>query len=189
MNEEDVVRNRVGSIRHVKSEENIGKLRVEIVDDRFLLSSFRYIINSTFTDLEDAVEANQNIIDKLSGEYAFGGSATDRYFRELNDIINPNSDTPDGMKIKIASLESRIEQLQSLLKTSAEYQGKQADELASVRSDLFRKIAQLSKLGQLGGVENTDPTPDSTVTDPDITVTDGSTDQDLPSNPNTRVQS
>ena len=45
MNEEDVIRNKVGSIRHVKSEENLGKLRVEIVDDRFLLSSFRYIIN------------------------------------------------------------------------------------------------------------------------------------------------
>ena len=189
MNEEEVIRSTMGFIRHIKSEENQGKLRVEIVDDRFLLSSFRYIINSTFNDMEDAVESNDNILKKLAGEYAFGGSGTDRYFRELNDIINPDSETPDAMKVKIASLESRIEQLQSLLKTSAQYQGKQADELESVRSELFRKIAQLSKLGQLGGVETTDPTPDSTVTNPDITVTDGSNDQDLPSNPNNRVQS
>ena len=30
MNEEDVIRNKVGSIRHVKSEENLGKLRKEL---------------------------------------------------------------------------------------------------------------------------------------------------------------
>lgn len=189
MNEEDVIRNKVGAIRHVKLEENVGKLRVEIVDDRFLLSSFRYIVDSTFKDLEDAVDANKNITDKLATEFAFGLSPSDRYFRELNDIINPNADTPDAMRIKIASLESRIGQLQALLKTSADYQSVQADELESVRSELYKKIAQLGKLGQLGGVESTDPTPDSTVSNPDIIETNGSEEADLPSNPNTRTYS
>jgi TolA-binding protein len=186
MNEEDVIRNKVGAIRHIKLEENTGKLRVDIVDDRFLLSSFRYIIDSTFNDLEDAVEANENIKNKLASEYAFGGGSSDRYFRELNDIINPDAETPDSMQVKIASLESRIKQLQSLLKTSAEYQAVQADELESIRTDLFRKIAQLSKLGQLGGAESTDAVVDSTVTDETITQTTGSGESDLPSNPNNR---
>ena len=48
---DNLQRNSAGAIRHIRSENNEGMINVDILDERYLIDSFNYIVNTSCCSL------------------------------------------------------------------------------------------------------------------------------------------
>lgn len=114
----EVTRNVVGAIRHIKDESNNGIIEIDVVDDRFLLDSYDYIVNRSFNQIDDAVSSQINIL-QLAAQDAFNNpNSQNRYLTNLNNLINVQSNSPQALRAKIGQLENQLEQYKSMYRSS-----------------------------------------------------------------------
>lgn len=101
----------------IKSFKNIfknkGRLRVPILDERFLKTDFRYTIKTEFKSLPDAVSAETNVLRKAAEaaatDIAAGNDdATKKFLSDLSNLINEDGNSIVALKAKITSLEETI---------------------------------------------------------------------------------
>jgi hypothetical protein len=114
----EVTRNDFGAIRHIKDQNNIGIVEIDVVDDRFLMDSYDYIVNRSFSEIDDAVSSQINIL-QLAAQDAFNNpNSQNRYLTNLNNLINVQSNSPQALRAKITQLENQLEQYKSMYRSS-----------------------------------------------------------------------
>jgi hypothetical protein len=101
--------------------KNRGRIRVPILDQRFTLSDFRYIVDSNFKSLPDAVLAEKNLLDtaKNAGAAILSGTgdtgldqatidATTKFLSDLKNLVSTEGNSVTALKSKISSLEELL---------------------------------------------------------------------------------
>lgn len=115
---DEVVRNSVGAVRHIRTQTNSGKIEIDVSDDRFLLDSYEYVANRSFTKIEDAISSEMHIM-QLAATDAFTSTAVgSRYISNLKNLVNVNSNSQQALRAKIERLEADVKTYQSLYKHS-----------------------------------------------------------------------
>jgi hypothetical protein len=120
---------------------NKGVVKVELLDERFAIESFNYVVDKKFDQLENAITAEKNVLrraaefDTLFPADATGDGVVDNkdFIENLKQLIVSDSNS-------VAALQSRLEVLQTQLSD--------INELVNIKDsdldDLNRIIAELS---------------------------------------------
>lgn len=114
----EVTRNVVGAIRHIKDETNNGMIKIDVVDDRFLIDSYDYIVNRSFNQIDDAVSSQINILQLATNDEFSNPSIKNRYLTNLNNLVNVESNSPQALRAKIIQLQTQLEQYKSMYKSA-----------------------------------------------------------------------
>lgn len=61
----DSISNRIISYIDQRSSENTGKLEIPVVDERFLLNDFNFVVKTGFSSLKEAVDAEKTVLNQL----------------------------------------------------------------------------------------------------------------------------
>lgn len=109
---DNLQRNSAGAIRHIRSENNEGMINVDILDERYLIDSFNYIVNTSFGQIEDAVTSQINVLQLAANSVLMRDDTSNKFIRSLSSLVNVNSNSTDGLKAKIVQLENQLQQLQ-----------------------------------------------------------------------------
>lgn len=133
---DNLQRNSAGAIRHIRSENNEGIINVDIVDDRYLMSSLNYIINTSFSQIEDAVTSQLNVLQLAANATLMRDDAADKFVKSLSSLVNANSSSPDGLRAKIAQLENQLQQISSSEKSTAEANSAYRERINALRYEL-----------------------------------------------------
>jgi hypothetical protein len=120
---------------------NKGSLRVDLLDERFTIETFNYVVNKGFNQLQDAIDAEQNVLRKanefgtlLSSDSTGDGIVDDKDLIEnLKKLIIEDSNSVPALQSRLQSLESDLGNLNSLVSLKDENIG-----------DLNRIIEELS---------------------------------------------
>lgn len=111
----DVIRDGDGTIQSFKNYlKNVGSLKINLVDDRYRLDSFRYVVDSSFKQLEDAVNAELNVLKKVSDLTTVGTDKT-KLKDDLKKLILEDSSTIPALQVKVETLEDQVDALQELV--------------------------------------------------------------------------
>ena len=103
----EVTRNVVGAIRHIKDETNDGIIKIDVVDDRFLIDSYDYVVNRSFNQIDDAISSQINILQLAAQDEFSNPSIKNRYLTTLNNLVNVESNSPQALRVKITQLQSQ----------------------------------------------------------------------------------
>jgi septal ring factor EnvC (AmiA/AmiB activator) len=133
---DNLQRNPVGAIRHIRSENNEGMIDVDIVDDRYIMSSLNYIINTSFNQIEDAVTSQLNVLQLAANATLMRDDAADKFVKSLSSLVNVNSNSPDALRAKITQLENQLLQVSNSEKSTAEANTAYRDRINSLRYEL-----------------------------------------------------
>jgi|694.fasta_scaffold00957_45 hypothetical protein len=142
----DIVRDTNGIIQSFKNIfKNKGRLRVPLLDERFLLSDFRYMIETKFVSLQDAVTAEDSVLKKASDAASIdqingNNNETNKFLSDLSNLINQDGNSVTSLRAKIASLEETISVKNDIIQSQID---------AEVRMD-----ESLSALSQEGAILN-----------------------------------
>jgi len=110
----DLVRDSNDRIESFKNIfKNKGRIRIPILDERFLTSDFRYIVSTNFKSLPDAVSAESNVLRKAaeatSTDIISGNDeATQDFLSNLSNLINEDGNSTTALNAKITSLEEAV---------------------------------------------------------------------------------
>lgn len=130
----DVIRDEDGTIQSFKNYlKNVGSLKINLVDDRYRLESFRYVVDSSFKQLEDAVNAEINILKK-AGDLSNVGSDRTKLEEDLKKLILEDSSTIPALQVKVETLEDQVDALQELVEFK--------DEVLSDSERVIEELAQ-----------------------------------------------
>lgn len=111
----DVIRDSDGTIQSFKNYlKNVGSLKINLADDRYTLDSFRYIVDSSFKQLEDAVNAEVNILKK-AGDLSNVGSDKTKLEEDLKKLLAEDSSTIPALQVKVDTLEDKVDSLNELV--------------------------------------------------------------------------
>lgn len=111
----DVTRDEDGTIQSFKNYlKNVGSLKINLLDDRYLLESFRYVIDSSFKQLDTAANAESNILRK-AGDLSNIGSDRTKLEDDLKKLILEDSSTIPALHVKVETLEDKVDALQELV--------------------------------------------------------------------------
>jgi septal ring factor EnvC (AmiA/AmiB activator) len=146
---DNLQRNSAGAIRHIRSENNEGMIDVNLVDDRYLMSSLNYIVNTSFNQIEDAITSQLNVLQLAANATLMRDDAADKFVKSLSSLVNVNSSSPDGLKAKIAQLENQLTQLSNSEKSTAEANSGYRDRINALRYEL--QILQDAVIKGFGG--------------------------------------
>lgn len=105
------VNDRIRSFKNIF--KNKGRIRVPVLDERFLTSDFRYVMDTQFQSLPDAVSAEETVLRKAAEaaatDIAAGNdNATREFLSNLSNLINEDGNSIVALKAKIATLEDTI---------------------------------------------------------------------------------
>lgn len=111
----DVIRDSDGTIQSFKNYlKNVGSLKINLADDRYTLESFRYVVDSSFKQLEDAVNAEINILKK-AGDLSNVGSDKTKLEEDLKKLLVEDSSTIPALQVKVETLEDKVDSLNELV--------------------------------------------------------------------------
>lgn len=131
----------------IKSFKNIfknkGRLRVPILDERFILSDFKYIVDNSFTSLPTAVNAEKNVIQKIAEAVSNGDLLADQFLSDLNNLILSDPNSVAGLTAKIKELEKEIETKQATIDTRILKEIEHEQFIDSIATDNLQKEVQL----------------------------------------------
>lgn len=114
----EVVRNSVGAVRHIRTQENHGKIEIDVSDDRFLLDSYEYVINRSFTQIDDAISSEIHILQLAANDALQSKEIGSRYISNLKNLVNVNSNSQMALRARIERLETDLQQYQSMYKSA-----------------------------------------------------------------------
>jgi hypothetical protein len=145
----DLVRDSSDRIQSFKNIfKNKGRIRVPILDERFLLSDFRYIIDSSFSSLPTATNAERNVLDKIAAAVASGDPLADQFLSDLNNLILSDPNSVAGLNARIKELEREIEVKQATIETRLIKEIEHEQYIDSIATDNLQKEVQLEAKDQ-----------------------------------------
>lgn len=146
----DVERDEFGRlIDYENLYKNKGRIRVPVLDERFIIRDFRYVIDTSFNTLPDAVSSEANVLaktnDALITDIATGNDeATNNFLSNLNNLINENSNSIAGLNAKIKSLEAEIELKDQVIQTRIDREIEHEQYIDSIATDNIIKDDSLA---------------------------------------------
>lgn len=120
---------------------NKGSVKVDLLDERFTLETFNYVVNKEFSQLQDAVDAERNVLrraaefDTLFPDDSTGDGVVDNkdLVENLKKLILQDSNSVPAMEAKLTEIQSQLKDLNNLVSLKEESIG-----------DLNRIIEELS---------------------------------------------
>jgi hypothetical protein len=102
---------------------NKGSLRVDLLDERFTLETFNYVVNKGFNQLQDAVDAEKNVLrraaelDTIFPDDATGDGVVDNrdLVENLKKLIVADSNSVPALQSKLESLQNQLLNLNELV--------------------------------------------------------------------------
>lgn len=141
--------------------KNIGRLRVPLLDDRFIIKDFRYIVKTEFKSLSDAVMAENNVIAKLLDISNSNDPASDGFIHSLKELIIDDSNSLVGLNAKIKSLQDELEAKQATIDIRTLKEIEHEQYIDSIATDNLQKELQLEAKDKT--IEELSSTLDTTV--------------------------
>ena len=119
---------------------NKGSVRVDLLDDRFTIESFNYVIPKEFTQLPDAVGAEQNIFKKASefstlfpdDQTGTGTLDEQKLIENLKKLIVEDSNSVPALQSKLTELQDQLNDLNELVDLKQE----NVDDLSRIIEEL-----------------------------------------------------
>lgn len=154
-------RNRMGNVIIDKANPSIGKVDIPLVDDRFILDDFSYVVDIGFKDLPQAVNAEDYVLRRysdilqqaresvdptLTSLDEVEKSASDQFYSDLNNLINLNEDSISGVKARVNQLEDDILLKDEIILSKDEQISNQLLELELQQQEIARKDAEIEQL-------------------------------------------
>lgn len=105
---------------------NKGSVRVDLLDDRFTIESFNYVIPKEFTQLPDAVGAEENIFKKASEfstlfpDGTIDAADQQSLVENLKKLIVEDSNSIPALQANLESLQDRLTNLNDLVSLKQE---------------------------------------------------------------------
>lgn len=123
--------------------KNKGRLRVPILDDRFIVKDFKYIIDSSFTSLPDATLAEKNVISKLLDIANSSDPSSGGFINSLSQLILEDSNSVVGLNAKIKMLQDEIAAKQETIDLRINKEIEHEQFIDSIATDNLQKEIQL----------------------------------------------
>ena len=140
----DLVRDDNDRIQSFKNIfKNKGRIRVPILDERFISSDFKYIVNTGFSSLPTAVNAEKNILDKIAQAVASGDPLADQFLSDLNNLILSDPNSVAGLTARIKDLEKEIEVKQATIETRIVKEIEHEQFIDAIATDNLKKESEL----------------------------------------------
>lgn len=154
-------RNRMGGVIVDKANPSIGKIDIPLVDDRFLLDDFAYVVDMGFKDLPQAVNAEDYVLRRyadilqqaresvdptITNLNEVEKSASDQFYSDLTNLINLNEDSLSGVKSRVTQLEDDIALKDEIIESKDEQISNQLLELELKEQEIARKDAEIEQL-------------------------------------------
>ena len=126
---------------------NKGSLRVDLLDERFTLETFNYVVNKGFNQLQDAVDAERNVLRRASEfDTTFPSDATgdgvvdNRDFVEnLKKLIVEESNSVPALQARVENLVDQVDNLNEIVNLKQEG----IDDLSRIIEELSDKHNQI----------------------------------------------
>lgn len=132
----DVVRDESNRIVTYKNYlKNKGSVLIPIVDYRFVLSSANYVVPRQFSSIEDAVNAERNVLQKAqdwASDITIGADEA-VLIEKLKELINRDETSLPALEIKVEELKQQLEDTKI-----------RETELTTTNDNLVEAIEQLS---------------------------------------------
>lgn len=153
-------RNNMGALKIDKSIQDMAKLDIPLVDDRFILDEFAYVVDIGFKDLPQAINAEDYVLRRYSdilGESRIGVgldttveeaeiSATEQFYSDLTNLINQNENSTAGMQSKITALQNEISNKDDVIAIKDEQIYQQILDIEVKDQEIARKDAEIEQL-------------------------------------------
>ena len=123
--------------------KNKGRIRVPILDERFISSDFKYIVNTSFSSSPTAVNAEKNILDKIAQAVASGDPLADQFLSDLNNLILSDPNSVAGLTARIKELEKEIEVKQATIETRIVKEIEHEQFIDAIATDNLKKESEL----------------------------------------------
>lgn len=126
-------RNQFGRIEIDKTKTNEAFIGLRVLDERYLMQDFTYVVDVNFKSLKNAIDSQDyifSIINTINGNI-FGETTLEgdvdifsplsnfdqvptieTFLSNIANLINKNADNPAAQRFLISRLESRLESLQ-----------------------------------------------------------------------------
>lgn len=154
-------RNKMGGVIIDKAHPSDGKIDIPLVDDRFLLDDFAYVVDIGFKDLPQAInaedyvlrryadilqQARESVDSTLNNLDEIEKTASDQFYSDLNNIINLNEDSITGVKSRVTQLEDDIVLKDEIIASKDEQISNQFLEIELKDQEISRKDAEIEQL-------------------------------------------
>jgi len=157
---EEAKRNQRGRLVIDKNKTTDALIPVRVLDERFLMQDFTYVVDVNFRSLKGAVTAQEYVLSVL--DLINGGQinevnventlnlteipTVDTFLSDIGNLINNDSENPIAQRFLINRLEQEVENLktESLLKNEEIYQ--QTENLINANLLIGEKDSQIDEL-------------------------------------------
>lgn len=157
---EEAKRNQRGRLVIDKNKTTDALIPVRVLDERFLMQDFTYVVDINFRSLKGAVTAQEYVLSVL--DLINGGEinqvnientlnlteipTVDTFLSDIGNLINNDSENPVAQRFLINKLEQEVENLktESLLKNEEIYQ--QTENLINANLLIGEKDSQIDEL-------------------------------------------
>ena len=126
--------------------KNKGRIRVSISDERFLSSDFRYIIDTSFQSLPDAVSAENDISSRIREAIQSGDEDASEFLSKLDNLVSANSNSIAGLNAKIKQLENELQIKQEQVNSLIDREIENESFLESIATDNLKKDEEIVSL-------------------------------------------
>ena len=133
---------------------NRGSIKVDLLDERFTITSFNYVVQKEFKSLPDAVVAEKNVLKKasefetlLNTQSGSGGIPTDEktLTENLKKLILEDGNTIPALQAKVEDLTDQVDNLSDLVNLKQEG----IDDLSRIIEELSDKHNQILDENQI----------------------------------------
>ena len=133
-------RDRTGKALINLSQNGNAVIQVSVLDERYRDDDFRFVVNTSFRSLQNAIDAENYVMTQYNNillgiadgtieEYQNGMSTSEKFFSDMVNIINLNSENPVAQKQKIKQLENAVEEVNSISMEKENIMYQQSNEL------------------------------------------------------------
>lgn len=146
----DVIRDESGRlITYENLYKNKGRLKVPVLDERFIIRDFRYVMDTSFSTLPDAVSSEANVLAKLNDALttdvsAGNDEASKKFLSDLGNLVNENSNSIAGLNAKIKSLEAEIELKDQVIQTRIDREIEHEQYIDSIATDNIKQLDEIA---------------------------------------------
>lgn len=146
----DVIRDENGRlITYENLYKNKGRLKVPVLDERFIIRDFRYVRDTSFSTLPDAVSSEANVLAKLNEALATDISAgndetSKKFLSDLGNLVNENSNSIAGLNAKIKSLEAEIDLKDQVIQTRIDKEIEHEQYIDSIATDNIQQLDEIA---------------------------------------------
>lgn len=154
-------RNKMGVVIIDKAKPSDGKIDIPLVDDRFILDDFSYVVDIGFKDLPQAVNAEDYVLRRyadalqqakdsidstLTNLDTVEKTASEEFYSDLNNIINENENSITGVKSRLNQLQEDLVIKDEIILSKDEQIVSQFLEIDLKNQEIARKDAEIEQL-------------------------------------------